>query len=308
VGADASRELEGGQVKIAYKNCPLRAEGLKVVDQANDIIKEYQKQGFTLTLRQLYYQFVARELIPNNMRSYKRLGTIIDEGRLGGLIDWEAIEDRTRELSKLATWDSPAEIVEACANQFRIDLWATQPYHVEVWVEKEALAGVVETACNKWQVPFLSCRGYTSQSEMWRGGRRLLQYYEEGKKVLILHLGDHDPSGIDMSRDIQNRLSMFMEGNTLRFIRMALNMDQIKKFRPPPNPAKATDSRFAAYQNKFGDKSWELDALEPKVITGLISSYIRPRINRKAWRIAKAEEGKGKDALQEVVADLKETK
>lgn len=293
-------------MKIAYKDCSLRAEGLKVVGQANVIISEYQKQGFVLTLRQLYYQFVARELIPNNMRSYKRLGGIVDEGRMGGLIDWEAIEDRTRELSRLSTWDSPADIVDTYANQFKIDLWANQPYHVEVWVEKEALAGVVEQACNKWRVPFLSCRGYTSQSEMWRGGRRLLRYYQSDKKVLILHLGDHDPSGIDMSRDIQDRLAIFMEGNRPEFIRMALNMEQIDEFNPPPNPAKQTDSRFQSYSDKFGDESWELDALEPKIITGLIDDHVKPVIDKSAWKESKQEEENGKDKLQEVADDLRE--
>ena len=292
-------------MKIAYKKCSLRAEGLQVVMQANKIIDDYQGQGFVLTLRQLYYQFVAHGLIPNNMRSYKRLATIVDEGRLGGLIDWNAIEDRTRELSRLSTWDSPSDIVEACAGQFRIDFWENQPYHIEVWVEKEALAGVVETACNKWRVPFLSCRGYTSQSEMWRGGRRLLRYTEEDKKILILHLGDHDPSGIDMSRDIKDRLYMFMEGQELEFIRMALNMEQVNTYNPPPNPAKTTDSRFQGYSNKFGDESWELDALEPKIITGLIESFITPRIDKDLWKESEDKEKDYKYDLQEVADQLK---
>lgn len=293
-------------MKIAYKKCSLRSEGLKVVDQANTIIVEYQKQGFVLTLRQIYYQFVARELITNNLRSYKRLGSILDEGRLGGLIDWDAIEDRTRELTTLSSWASPMDIVDACAKQYRIDLWKAQPYHIEVWIEKEALAGVVETVCNKWRVPFLSCRGYVSQSEMWRGGRRLLQYYNHGKKVLILHLGDHDPSGIDMSRDIRDRLYMFMDDNRPEFIRMALNMDQIERLKPPPNPAKSTDSRFQDYMSKFGEESWELDALEPKIITGLIETHIRPRIDDKLWKKALTEENSDRERLREVVNELKD--
>ena len=292
-------------MKIAYKDCSLRAEGLKAVTQANAIIAEYQEQGFVLTLRQLYYQFVARELISNDMRSYKRLGHIIDEGRLGGLIDWESIEDRTRKLSRLATWDSPSAIVEACADQFRIDLWENQPYQIEVWVEKEALAGVIESACNKWRVPFLSCRGYTSQSEMWRGGRRLLRHIKNNKKVLILHLGDHDPSGIDMSRDIQKRIDMFIDRECFEFIRIALNMDQIERLKPPPNPAKATDTRFQAYRDKFGDESWELDALEPRIITGLIESHITKRIHKKEWRASDKKEKEYKHDLEKVSEELK---
>ena len=224
-------------MKIQYKRCSLRKEGLQIVEQANNIIEEYREQGYILTLRQIYYQFVARDILSNNMQSYKRLGTILDEGRLSGLIDWEAIEDRTRNLERLSTWDSPADIVNTCANQFKIDFWENQPFYVEVWVEKEALAGVVERGCNKWRVPFLSCRGYVSQSEMWRAGCRFLNKVKHGKKVAIFHLGDHDPSGIDMSRDIRERLYLFMEAEKLEFTRMALNFEQIETYNPPPNPA-----------------------------------------------------------------------
>lgn len=290
--------LKGYMSKLAYKEIRLGKASLEIVSKANEIIDEYQEQGFTLTLRQLYYQFVSRDIIPNNMQSYKRLGNIINDARLTGLIDWEAIEDRTRELSSLSTWDKPSSIVRACAEQFRIDYWATQSHYIEVWVEKEALAGVVESVCNKYRVPYLSCRGYTSQSEMWRAGRRLANR-SVNKNITILHLGDHDPSGIDMSRDIQDRLTMF-NVTDFDFIRLALNMNQVNKYNPPPNPAKTTDSRFAEYRNNYGEDSWELDALEPKIITKLISTHIEERIDIQAWEEAIALENEHKDTLGEL--------
>jgi len=270
--------------KIAYKNIRFSKSSQEIIFQANKIIREYQNQGFTLTLRQLYYQFVSRDLIKNNVQSYKRLGSIANDARLAGLIDWDAIEDRTRELSHVNTWEQPSDIIRACAEQFKIDLWDTQPNYIEVWVEKEALAGVVETVCNKYRVPFLSCRGYTSQSEMWRAGERLKER-ASNQEITILHLGDHDPSGIDMSRDIEDRLKMFTD-MSFEFVRLALNMSQIREFNPPPNFAKQTDSRFQDYLNKFGEDSWELDALEPSVITGLIETAIQERINSDAWKEA----------------------
>jgi hypothetical protein len=287
--------------KIAYKPRSLRGERFAQVEKANEIIADYTAQGFRLTLRQLYYQFVARGLIPNTPQSYKRLGDVINEGRLQGLIDWDAIEDRTRSLASLASWNDPSEIVNACANQFRVDMWEAQSFRVEVWVEKEALAGVVEGVCNRNRVPFLSCRGYTSQSEMWGAAMRLKEWVDAGQQVIILHLGDHDPSGIDMSRDIRDRLTLFMGAayKSLQFKRLALNMPQVEQYSPPPNPAKVTDSRFASYQDKFGDESWELDALEPAVLTRLIDTNIGKFLNAKAWKAAAAREHEMRKQLGE---------
>lgn len=159
--------------RIQYVTKNFKAGALDLIEKGNEIIEDYAGQGYTLTLRQLYYQFVARDLIANKQTEYKRLGGVINDGRLAGLIDWDAIEDRTRGLESLAHWGSPENLVEACAEQFRIDRWRLQPSRVEVWVEKEALAGIFSEVCERWDVPYLSCRGYTSQSEMWRAAMRL---------------------------------------------------------------------------------------------------------------------------------------
>src|SRR6266550_3926958 len=119
--------------KHCYVSRNFSASSVQVIEQANEIIATYTAQGYDLTLRQLYYQFVSRDLIPNRQSEYKRLGSIINDARLAGFIDWDAICDRTRELRDLAHWESPASIVKAVARQFRIDKWATQPHRVEVW-------------------------------------------------------------------------------------------------------------------------------------------------------------------------------
>lgn len=270
-------------MKIRYIDHAFSPASLEVIEQANEIIADYQQQGFRLTLRQLYYQFVARDLIPNTQRSYKRLGSIISDARRAGLIDWEAIEDRTRNLRSLATWEGPAEIVGACATEFRIDRWADQPCRAEVWIEKDALLGVVEGACNEWRVPFFSCRGYTSDSEIWNAARRLAGYVDDGHKVIVFHLGDHDPSGIDMSRDIADRLALFGCDEDVTVNRIALTMEQVEQHRPPPNPAKVTDSRYEAYQEEYGEESWELDALDPTTLAGLIREHVGRIVDARAW-------------------------
>lgn len=265
--------------KFVEKN--FKPATLITIAQAAEIIEEYSSQGYALTLRQLYYQFVARDLIPNSKRSYDRLGYIINDARLAGYIDWEAIVDRTRNVQANAHWDSPVAILQGAHDQYRRDLWSNQPRRVEVWIEKEALIGVIEDTCRELDVPYFACRGYVSQSEQWCAGVRFRRH-----PTTVLHLGDHDPSGIDMTRDNADRLWMFSLGNDVEVQRLALNMDQIDEYAPPPNPAKMTDSRFEGYAQRYGRKSWELDALEPSVINELITENVEALRDPDLWREA----------------------
>lgn len=258
--------------KIAYIDKRFHKATQQVINQANEIIGRYQAEGLNLTLRQLYYRFVAADLIPNTSKSYDRLGQIISDARLAGQIDWNAIIDRTRNLDKLSAWTDPSQIVDDAATWWHRDLWTNQRYRPEIWIEKDALVGVIQGVCHELDVPYFSCRGYTSQSEMWAAAMRLRRYARGGQTPVILHFGDHDPSGIDMTRDIDTRLAMFMGGVQVQ--RIAMTMDQIQEYDPPPNPAKVTDSRFEAYAREYGDDSWELDALEPTIIIDLIRDTI----------------------------------
>ena len=290
---------------IAYVPKRFHPKSEKLIAQANDIIDEYRAIGLDLTLRQLYYQFVSRDFIPNTFRSYKNLQQLISEARLAGRVDWNAIEDRTRNLQEWPTQYSPESALEGLARNYREDKWEDQPTHVEIWVEKDALLGVIEKACAKYQTPFFSCRGYTSQSEIWNSARRLARmedptaedYGQTKKPCVILHLGDHDPSGIDMTRDIQDRMDLF-EADNVVVERIALNMDQIKKFRPPPNPAKLTDSRAKDYIKQHGPKSWELDALDPKYIIDLIERETAAYLDDEKWEKSCEREAKARDGLQ----------
>ena len=287
-------------MKEQFINKNFRAASLAMIKQANEIIKEYAAQGYALTLRQLYYQFVARDLISNTVKSYNKLGNTINDGRLAGLIDWLAIEDRTRNVVANAHWSSPANAVYAVLNQYRIDTWASQPRRVEVWIEKEALTGVIEGVCERLDVPYFACRGYVSQSEEWRAYRRSMSH-----PLTILHLGDHDPSGIDMTRDNDDRLNAVFGGD-VEMIRIALNMDQVEEYSPPPNPAKMTDSRFQDYAAQIGTSSWELDALEPSVINALITSHVEDIRDDDLYDEAIALQDEGRARLQEVYDELED--
>jgi hypothetical protein len=267
-----------------YKEIRFKAATLAMIDTINAIVAEYLAAGYTLTVRQLYYQLVARAVIPNTEKSYKSTASIINDARIAGLIDWDAIEDRTRAFNSRARWQTPHDIVEACARQYHNDPWENQDHRIFLIVEKEALVGVFQRVCHEFDVPLLAARGYPSASVVREFVQRELASYSE-QNIVILHFGDHDPSGIDMSRDLTDRFDMFTYGQgEYTFKRMALNLDQVQEYKPPPNPAKMTDSRFVEYKARFGTSSWELDALQPNVLASLARHEIEQHIDPTAWK------------------------
>jgi hypothetical protein len=319
--------------RISYQPKKFSPAHRNIIGAANVICGEYATQGLTLTLRQLYYQFVARDLLPNRQQEYKRLGGILTDARMAGEMDWDYLIDRTRNLVAPPHWASPADMIARGAESYRTDLWAGQHQRVHVWVEKDAAIGVIEGTCDLNSVPYFSCRGYTSVSEAWSAAQRIRYDIENGDQVTILHIGDHDPSGLDMSRDIEERLRLFIVRDWLatwgqrlprpvttgavkahmrehmrrrgsgiadaqppwRIKRIALNRDQVDRYRPPPNPAKTTDARFQRYVDETGlTESWELDALDPVVLQGLIQDEIDQVRDGAAWagRHAAMEDGR----------------
>jgi len=262
-----------------------RADSLKQIDVINGILTEYQAAGYDLSLRQLYYQLVARGIIENSERSYKRTADLLNNARLAGLVDWDMITDRGRETITPPSWDNPGQIVRAAAKQFRLDPWVNQANYIEVMVEKQALEGVLVPVCNQWGVSFTANKGYSSSSTLYETGKRLTDQARAGKALWILYLGDHDPSGLDMTRDITERLNLFTGHGYVFINRLALNMDQVQALNPPENPAKVTDSRYKEYLNNFGAASWELDAIEPNALANLVTKAVKDKIdNPDAWQ------------------------
>ena len=271
-----------------------------LIDIVNGILEEYEIQGFRLSLRQLYYQLVARDYIPNTQRSYKNVGSLVSNARQAGLIDWDMIEDRGRSTVTTSHWSNPGEIVRAAARQFRIEKWADQPYHIEVMVEKDALSGVLEPVCRQLDIGITANKGYCSSSTMYEIGRRLDYHrHQNGKEICVLYLGDHDPSGIDMTRDVEERLQMYSRFHGVEVVRLALNWDQVEQWQPPENPAKETDARFAAYQAEYGDSSWELDAVEPAQLASLVQDAVMTRRDIDLWSKAVEEENRMRSELEE---------
>lgn len=272
-----------------------------VIHQVNTIIGEYAEQGFTLTVRQVHYQRVSRGLVENTAKAYNHLKGLLSAARLAGLVDWDAIEDRTRSVRNHTWWSSPASLIEAAADQYRENVWAGQRYRPQVWVEKDALVGVIEPACTRWRVPYFPHRGNNSQTLQYQSGKQFAQQLSQGLIPVVLHLADHDPNGLDMTRDNRDRLAMFA-GQGVQVQRLALNRDQIDRYNPPVNFAKESDSRFAAYSAEHGQHSWELDALSPTIIDTLINDAIAALVDNATWQQAEDDE-RARKAMMAKVAD-----
>lgn len=187
-------------MKIKFRDIRLSADNKRKLEIINSIIREYQDQGYVLTLRQLYYQLVSRDIIPNALPEYAKVSKLLKEGRMAGIVDWDAIEDRLRKPHTPASWSSPKDILQACIQSFQLPRMKGQENYLEVWVEKDALSGVLKRVTEKYHVPILVNRGYSSASAMFDSYERFLKAIENGQKCTILYLGDYDPSGIDMIR------------------------------------------------------------------------------------------------------------
>lgn len=290
---------------ICYKPKRFNTEHQWLIDKANEIIEEYVSQGFDLTLRQLYYQFVARALIPNQQKEYKRVGSIINDARLAGLIPWDAIVDRTRFLRGINHVADPEDAIKRAVRQYALDKWEGQKHRVEVWIEKDALIGAIARICHTHDVDYFSCRGHPSQSEVWGAARRLMGYADNGQLPVILYLGDHDPTGMDITRDVRDRMWMFFEGDgtnpdDLIVERIALNMNQVEEHNPPPNPAKMTDSRAPKYVAEYGFESWELDALDPATLSAVIDEAVGRYVDGEDFRARVDQEGEEQEQLRSV--------
>jgi hypothetical protein len=301
--------------RIAYDPAASKTQHAAVVQAAEQICEEYARAGYGLTMRALYYRMVARNLFPDSRRwnrapgggwvkaapddptgtknadpNYKWLGGIITDARMAGLIDWRHLQDQHRGTAAVWHHDDPADLIHGVARGYGIDLWEDQPRRVEVWVEKDALSSIVDPVARRFDVGSFACKGYASATSLWDAARRHTRWIAGDQAVTILYLGDHDPSGLDMGRDVEVRLSTFVN-HDLRSIRrpwytapdglpwlevrrIALNMDQIRELNPPPNPTKLGDSRTAGYVEEFGEECWELDAVDPPQMTALISDAI----------------------------------
>jgi hypothetical protein len=290
-------------MKVQYKSLRFSATKRDLIRECAEIIDTYMGQGLTLTLRQLYYQLVTRNTIENKERSYKNLGTLVSNARLAGLLDWDAIEDRVRVPRSPPEYTDLNDLANAALNSYRLPRWDGQSYYAELWVEKDALAGVLSPLASEFHVTLMVNRGYSSQTAM-RDGALRFEHNGSGKNLSLFYLGDHDPSGEDMVRDIRDRFAMFGVAD-VEVQKIALTIEQVREYDPPPNPTKVSDPRADKYIAEHGDESWEVDALPPNVLAQLVRDAFAEIVNTKLMDKIKRREERDKKDLRKAVAHLR---
>lgn len=283
-----------------FRDWQPRGTTIQLVAQCINITEEYMQQGYRLTLRQLYYQLVSRDIIPNTDKSYKKLSSYCTRARLAGLLDWDAIEDRARRPHRHTEFDDLSDLAKAALHSYRLPRWGTQPQYAELWVEKDALASVLTPIADNYHVTLMVNRGYSSASAMKQSAERFREW--EDRECTIFYLGDLDPSGEDMVRDISDRMQEF--GIWVDVEKVALTMEQVEEYQPPPNPAKLTDPRAAAFVVKYGTSSWEVDALQPALLTEIIETAFDSVIDHAAMEEVKLREAEDKEKLLKAVGEF----
>lgn len=265
-------KVPAGKIKITYKISGIshlwQTTAEELFSQIDEVVDYYISVGIKLTNRQLYYQLVGKDLITNADEVYKKVCVFLTDVRYAGLIDWEAIEDKEREPHKHGEWSNIKSLVQSAIYSYRLPRWDDQEYYLEMYCEKKAGINVLQPIADEYHIYFGFNKGYSSASAMYDLAKRIMEQIENSKMVIILYFGDHDASGLDMIRDINERITEFLvEGEypvkpDFKVIPVALTMEQIKKYNPPPNPAKITDPRAKWYIEKFGEESWELDSID----------------------------------------------
>lgn len=258
-------------MKKSYgENQKITRKRLELIQHIDFIINSYASRGMRITVRQVYYQCVAKNIIENNKSAYEKISDVITQGRIAGLLDWDFIEDRTRYTRENSHWNNPQEILEAAAQEYKIDTRATQPFYIEAWIEKDSLVSILENMSRQLDIPCFSCRGFSSVTALHEASERL---NNSGKKNIILYAGDHDPSGLKIAENIKERLNFFEAD--FDFKRIGLTLEQIQELNLPPYPAKEKDKNFPEYVKNTGLKeAWELDALPPEKLAEIFSNEI----------------------------------
>jgi len=265
-----------------------------IIEAARAILAESQT---AMTVRQVYYQLVSRQVIENNRGQYQAVSNALVDARKEGAIPWDRIEDRLRRPRSVAMWDGLADFAQTAVAAYRRDVWADQAQLVEVWLEKDALSGIFEDALAPYGVTLNVGRGYDGWDSIYNAAQR---YKALGKPVTILYFGDLDPSGRDIVRSLGERLAFFETSPEIEIC--ALLPEDIARYHLPPDFAKTTDTRRAGFVATYGDAVVELDALPSDVLRSRLAEAVRARLDLGALASVHRLEGQERRRLAQALA------
>jgi len=257
---------------------------------------EVLAQTHPMTVRQVYYQLVSRQVIENNRSQYQAVSNALVEARKTGEIPWDWIEDRLRRPRSVSMWDDLPDFAETVRHAYRRDVWPTQSGYVECWLEKDALSGIFEEVLRDYGVTLNVGRGYDG----WDSIHNAAERYSSRRNTTVLYFGDFDPSGLDMVRSLRERLAFFQSSPEI--VKCALTAEDVEAYDLPPDPSKKTDTRRAAFIAKYGDRCVELDALPVDVLRERLVSEVEARMDLRALQSVQKREAAERKRLVKLLA------
>jgi hypothetical protein len=287
------------RVRLTTSDRAVRPATLALIAAAAAILA---KSKTAMTLRQLHYQLVARQVTPNTRGAYKSLSKALAWARVHGVVGWDAIEDRLRVPRAVPQWRDLADFADAVLRSYRRDVWSQQPELVEVWLEKDALSSIVGDVLEPYGATLNVGRGYDGWSSLHAAAIRYRHAAEAGRPVTVLYLGDHDPSGQDMVASLAGRLSEMGADPTIE--RVAILPEDIDRYQLPPDFTKTTDTRRAAFVAKHGDRAVELDSLPVDALVARLGAAIVAHLDQAAFLAVQEAEAADQGRITETVALL----
>jgi len=273
----------------------MQKQSLELLEQVQEIIDSYD---FALTLRQIYYQLVAKQIIPNKQNYYHKLSRLCVMGRDEGILPEEGFADRLREVDKLSSWVDLNEFMETVRRSYHKDKWQNQDRYLEIWTEKDALRGVLSQVTYQYDVSLMVARGQLSRTAIYEASKRYK--IKSDKECYLYYCGDFDPSGLSIYESIKERLSDF--GVFINYERIALTQKQIEKYQLPSDPGKKTDPNYNKFVSLYGsDMVVELDSLPPDVLRDIIKDCITKNINNGLLAQVQKEEETEKVSLNKFI-------
>jgi hypothetical protein len=289
-------------VIVAHVEGNKRYRRSKTIKQELAIFDIFREMRPTLTVRQLYYALTVRGVVPKDESGYRQTCNLLANMREDGVLPYGWIADNTRWRIKPTTYTGLDAALDRMQQFYRRDLWAQQDTRLEIWVEKDALAGVISPITNEYDVPLFVARGYGSMTFIYDAAEAIK---ETGKLTYVYHFGDFDPSGVDAALKIRDGL--LHHGARIDFVRAAITEAQIEQYNLPTRPTKKKDPRAFAW----GDKpSVELDALPAPVLRQLVAECIKRHIDPYTMdRLQKIEKSERKTlgAIRENLVQVQES-
>lgn len=248
-----------------------------------------------MTVRQVFYRLVALRIIAKTEAEYKTtVGRLLTQMRIEGEIPFAWIADNTRWQRKPRTFSSLEEALRRTAQTYRRAVWDNQPAYVEIWLEKDALAGVLYEETAEWDVPLMVTRGYPSLSYLYEEAEEI---GAQEKPAYLYYFGDFDPSGVDIPRNVEARLREFAPEAEIHFERVAVTPAQIAEWDLPTRPTKQTDSR----SRRFAGESVEVDAIPPRTLRSLVRECIERHVNERALHVLRVAEASEREWFHKLI-------